>query len=520
MKLPNGARRPLVIALAVVIAVVAVMAFRATRRDSPAAAAPLETVERRDITVTIEATGTVEPVELIEVKSKASGQILRMPVQVGSQVAAGDLLVQIDPRDVQNQYDQALAALRAAQAKTAISRAQKKRSDDLFAQAVITADEHEAATLEDANAQAQIVTARTNLDLAKQRRDDATVRAPSAGTILSQPVASGQVIASATSSASGGTVLLTMADLGRIRLRALVSETDIGSVHPGQTANVSVEAFPQRSFEGVVEKIEPQAVVQQSVTMFPVLISIANDQRLLLPGMNGEVSMTVDRREDVLAVPIDAVRSAREVLVVAKDLGLDPDSVQAQVARQIAARGSARIALRAGGDSAGGASRTWGSGRGGEGADSLRGRGGRGRRRGGLAADSTGALRSGAVGGRRGVTVTGASTPAATGDGAGTGGWTGGGGAAGRASRAQVVLVKTEKGLVPRVVRLGLSDFDYAEVLNGLEPGEQVALLSVTEAQAQRSQTQDRIRQRMGSGLPGTQGGGGGGGSGQRGGGR
>lgn len=469
MKLPKGARRLLIITLAVVLAIVVITAFRTLGRRTPATTAPVEAVERRDITVTIEATGTVEPVDLVEVKSKASGQILRMPVEVGSRVAAGDLLAQIDPRDVQNQYAQALAALRAAEAKTAISRAQKKRADDLFAQAVITADEHEAATLDDANAQAQIVTARANLDLAKQRRDDATVRAPIAGTILSQPVASGQVIASATSSVSGGTALLTMADLGRIRLRALVSETDIGSVRPGQMANVSVEAFPQRTFQGVVEKVEPQAVVQQSVTMFPVLISIPNDQRLLLPGMNGEVSMTVDHHENVLAVPLDAVRSAREVLVVAEGLGLDPDSVQAQVARQVAARTAGRATLRAGADSAG-ARRAW-SGRRGEGADSIRARGGWSRRR-ASSADSTG-----------------------------------GTGAGGRSTRAQVVLVKTERGLEPRVVRLGLSDFDYAEVLSGLEAGEQVALLSVTEAQAQRSQTQNQIRQRMGTGLPGTQGG-------------
>src|SRR5258705_9737206 len=174
--------------------------------------------------------------------------------------------------------------MRAAQWKSDISKSQKSRADQLFKEGIITAPELEAATLDLANSQSALVKARTDLDIARQRRDDATVRAPIAGTVLAQPVAVGQVIASATSSVSGGTTLLQMADLSRIRMRAMVAETDIGSVRAGQTATVTVDAFPQRPFTATVEKIEPQAVVTQSVTNFPVLISISNEQGLLLPG--------------------------------------------------------------------------------------------------------------------------------------------------------------------------------------------------------------------------------------------
>ena len=80
-----------------------------------------------------------------------------------------------------------------------------------------------------------------------------------------------------------------MADLGVVRIRALFNETDIGNVHPGEPANVTVDAYPDRRFGGVVEKIEPQAVVQQNVTMFPVLVNLENGEGLLRPGMNGEV---------------------------------------------------------------------------------------------------------------------------------------------------------------------------------------------------------------------------------------
>jgi len=223
-------------------------------------------------------------------------------------VKPGDLLAQVDTRDVQNQYNQALADVRAAEARLAVSTAQNRRADEMFRARVITAQEHEASTLDFANAQAQVVRARASLDLAKQRLEDATVTAPVAGTVIEKTVSLGQVITSATGTFGGGTTLLKMADLNRVRVRALFNETDIGQVRPAQPATVVVDAYPDRRFAGLVEKIEPQAVVQQGVTMFPVLVTLDNREGLLKPGMNGEVSVLIDERVNVLAVPNDAVR--------------------------------------------------------------------------------------------------------------------------------------------------------------------------------------------------------------------
>ena len=142
------------------------------------AAVTVEAVSRRDIAQTVEATGTVEPIEIVEIKSKASGQILRMPVEVGSVVKAGDLLAQIDAVNVQNQYDEAYAALKAAQASLDISKAQAKRADELFSREVITTDQHESATLAYANAQSGLARAHSALEIARQALKDATVRAP------------------------------------------------------------------------------------------------------------------------------------------------------------------------------------------------------------------------------------------------------------------------------------------------------------------------------------------------------
>jgi len=515
----NRKMRPAVtLAGIALLAAGAVWQVRSHRANDPADAVVAEAVERHDIALTIEASGTIEPVDPVEVKSKASGTITIMPVSVGSKVKAGDLMVQIDTRDVRNQYDQALAALNAAEAKVQVSQGQKTRSDELFSRGVITADEHDAAQLDLVNAQAALVTARTNLDLAKQRLDDATVRAPVAGTVLSAPVSAGQVISSATSSVSGGTTLLTMADLDSIRMRALVAETDLGQVRPGQHATVTVDAYPDRTFEGTVEKIEPQAVIQQSVTNFPVLVSLVNENDALLPGMNGEVSLIVDHRNGVPAVPVDAVRSLREALVLAPTLGLNADSVRTRLMRSLptgamgdggghwrdstaAGRWRGRDSLLAGGRPA------WG--------DSARARHGH---------HGFGGGRGNGGAGWRGPESANAAAgmPGGTG-GPGGGGWGGGdpgagGGGMRRPDRAQVVFVKTATGIEPRLVKLGLSDFDWSEVISGVKEGEAVVQLGIAQAQASRTQQQTQIRQRVGT-MPGGIGGGGGGGGGGAGGG-
>jgi HlyD family secretion protein len=106
-----------------------------------------------------------------------------------------------------------------------------------------------------------------------------------------------------------------------VRIRALFNETDIGNLHPGQPANVQVDAYPDRRFGGVVEKIEPQAVVQQNVTMFPVLVNLQNAEALLKPGMNGQVSVLIDERDNVVAIPNDAIKNPREAVATGALLG-------------------------------------------------------------------------------------------------------------------------------------------------------------------------------------------------------
>jgi HlyD family secretion protein len=496
-------------------------------------------VTKRDIVVNAEASGTVEPINVIEVKSKASGQITRMPVETGSQVKPGDLLVQVDTRDVRNQYNQALADLRAAESRQEVSRSQRRRSEELFQQRIVTAQERETAQLDYANAEAAVVRARANLDIAQQRLEEAEVRAPVAGTVIEKSVSLGQVITSATGAFGGGTTLLKMADLDQVRVRAMVAESDIGQVQPGQSATVTVDAYPDRPFRGSVEKIEPQAVVQQSVTMFPVLVSVSNRERLLMPGMNGEVAILVSQRNDVLALPNEATRSPREVAAAATALGLDPEKASQQLREQMGGRD--------GGAPANGVAPTSGAGqtpgRPGLVAEAQAAQPAQGRQslpevsaeqcrqvQSALAARPAARsrldslrqrMRSGEMDMQQGRTamqalwselgVDGSVARAclmrqrqADGPVMQEGAPEVPSGGRGRA-RTALVFVSKNGTFEPRIVRLGISNYDYSEVLSGVEDGEEVALLAAAALQQQRQQNIDRIRGMTGGGVPGMQ---------------
>jgi HlyD family secretion protein len=289
-------------------------------------------VARRDIVVSAEANGSIQPIQIVDVKSRASGQILEMRAETGDMVHRGDTLVKVDRRDPTTSFNQAQADLEVAQAQAANAAAQKRRADEMFAAGVLSEQDHDNASLADANARAQLVRAQAGLQSAQDALTDCNVLAPVDGTILTKKVEAGAVITSAVRDVSGGTVLLQMADLSTVQVSALVDETDIGKVQPGMATTITVDAYPNRPFQGSVLKIEPQSTVSQNVTMFPVLIQIPNPGGLLRPGMNAEVAIQIGQRQNVLAIPTSALRTERDVASAAQVLGLDPKAVDRALA--------------------------------------------------------------------------------------------------------------------------------------------------------------------------------------------
>src|SRR5690606_28235201 len=288
-----------------------------------------EPVTVRDIQVSVEASGVIEPVRTVEVKSKASGEILSVHADTGDVVEMGQLLVEVDKRTPRNQLAEAEASLKAARARRQIAETSMRRAQRLFESGTLTETDFEQSQLEDANAEAVVVGPEVALENARIAMSDTGVRAPITGTIIERHIEPGAVISSPTQAVSDGTVLMKMADLSVVQVRALVDETDIGKIRPGMEARVVVAAYPNQPFDGSVQKIEPQAIVEQDVTMFAVLIGLDNAHGLLRPGMNAEVSIEIASRESVTAVPTAALRALKDIQTTAAMLGMRPEEIHA-----------------------------------------------------------------------------------------------------------------------------------------------------------------------------------------------
>lgn len=415
-------------------------------------------VKKQDIEVTASATGVIRPVRVVEVKSKASGEIVALPVESGDYVAAGTVLAKLYPRDAQNQFAQATAEVEAARARLASADSELRRATSLRDAQLLPETDYETRRLETINARAQLVRAQTTLDIAAERLRETTVIAPVAGRIIEKNVELGNVVSSAVSQVSGGTTLMKMADLREVELRALVDETDIGRVHPGQEVRIRVDAFPGQMFRGVILKIEPQAVVEQNVTMFPVLVRIPNVEEILRPGMNAEVDIFIAKYDDVLAVPNEAIKTLRDAMSAAAVVGLTPEQV--------------REAL-GGSDQSGG--RQQGGGQRPPGAPSE------GQRQGG--------------GPRRAApTVVGGASPLQSG--------------AQTRGEAGIVFKLVNNEPVPARIATGVSNWDFTQVLSGLNPGDTVIILP--SSSLLRQQEEFRNRMRGVSSVPGMGGSGGG----------
>ena len=474
----------------------------ACRKAQPAPLYEKVPVTRRDIVVTASASGTIQPILTLSVKSKASGEIIEMPVQTGDDVKKGQLLAKIDPRIPRNDLTQAEANLAVAKAQFDNAVAQLKRSETLYQTQSIAQTDYDAAKLTYATAQSAVVNAEANLQTAKDAMEDTQLRAPGAGTVLELDAVLGTVISSPTRDVGGGTVILKMANLDTVQVEALVDETDVGKVQAGIPVTITVDAYPNRQFDGSVLKIEPQAQVNQNVTMFPVLVNILNPGHLLKPGMNTEVEIHIGQRQGVLAVPNAALRTPRDVTSAAQVLGIDPQAVQQQLAQ-------AEPPRAADGDTADGGKL--------HAAETKPGTGGAG------ATFTTPSGRTITL--PPGVTpeqvraafakrMSGADlTPAEQAllaqlrsqfQGGGGAGGTGGvrqgrGGGAGR------FIVFTLRGgkIVAAPIRTGLTDQDYIEVTSGITEGDTVLVLpSASLVQAQQ-QFRQRFQNVTGGGLPG-----------------
>jgi len=328
-------------------------------------------VSRGTILQSVEATGNVTPNLNVEIKCKASGEIISLPYNVSDEVKKGDLLLELDPEDEERNVSKAKvslsstragykktkrsleiaekelelarrkaeASLEAARIKAEDAASKAERVKYLYERKLASKEEYETAITsavqaETSYTQAQIAmeeigtqeaslelkrqdleisessveSSEISLDIAEQRLDDTRIYAPIDGVITSLDVQTGQIISSGISNVGGGTTVMVISDLSRIFILASVDESDIGKVQPGQRVDITADAFPDERFSGKVERVAQKGVTVSSVVTFEVEIEVlSKNKNLLKPEMSANVEIIVANRENVLVLPTEAL---------------------------------------------------------------------------------------------------------------------------------------------------------------------------------------------------------------------
>ncbi|MBI5787589.1 MAG: efflux RND transporter periplasmic adaptor subunit [Candidatus Schekmanbacteria bacterium] len=337
-------------------------------------------VKRGDLKVVVEATGRVIPEQEVEIKCKASGEIIKLPVDVSDMVKKGDLLLQLDPDDEERSVKQAEvtlagsearlsqsklnlkiaerdlaserirseADLKSAEAKLKETAAKLARAQQLFEKKMISSAELDtiqsgqaqaAADLENARARiddlktkeveinskredieiavAQVESDQLSLSDARERLKDTKVAAPIDGVVSGKNVQIGQIIASGISNVGGGTTVLSLADLSRIYVLVAVDESDIGKIVNGQPAQIMVDAHPDTIFRGQVMRVATKGTITANVVTFEVKVEVTGEnKRLLMPEMTANVEIAADQKHAVLLVPVAAIERRQQNQIV------------------------------------------------------------------------------------------------------------------------------------------------------------------------------------------------------------
>ena len=293
-----------IIAPVVVLLVVLFLIFGTGNDDSEAKYLTAE-AEKGDIRIFVTATGTAEAVTTVLVGSQVSGTISALYVDFNDRVTKGQTIAQLDPTFLRAQVSQVQADLEKATASVSLSQKEYDRALSLFKKAMISESERDLALTNHELALAQEKSARANLERARTNLNYATIVSPIDGVVISRDVDVGQTVAA---SLQAPTLFTIANDLAEMQIETSIDEADIGRIKEGQQAVFTVDAFPERTFQGIVSQVRLSPEIVQNVVTYDVIIQASNPDLLLKPGMTANVTVLVDERENVLKVPAGALR--------------------------------------------------------------------------------------------------------------------------------------------------------------------------------------------------------------------
>jgi HlyD family secretion protein len=262
-------------------------------------------VARGEISQMVTASGTLNPVVLVNVGTQVSGTVKKLHADFNSTVAAGQVLLELDPTLFRAAVEQSSGAVATAEAALRLTRANEARIRQLFEQEYVSRLELDQSVQAREAAEAQLRTARGQLARDQANLGFAVIRSPVSGVVVSRQVDVGQTVAA---SFQTPTLFRIAQDLTRMQIDTNVAEADIGRVKLGMPVRFTVDAFPGRRFEGQVAQIRLDPSVQQNVVSYDVVVAVANEDKALMPGMTAYITAEVDRRADALLLPSAALR--------------------------------------------------------------------------------------------------------------------------------------------------------------------------------------------------------------------
>ena len=289
----------------VLLAAVAGASWRFKGHDNGGPRYTTEKVERGDLTQSVTATGTLNPVVNVTVGSQVSGRICKLYVDYNSIVKSNQVIAEIDPATYEAAVEQAKADLANGRANAELQRVEAKRSSELFKDKLISSSDYDTAnaTLHEADATVEIKeallhTAEANLGYCK-------IVSPVDGVVISRAVELGQTVAS---SFSTPTLFQIANDLTKMQIDAAVDEADIGGVKQGESVDFTVDAYPNRTFHGVITQVRNAPTTVNNVVTYDTVIGVTNSDYSLKPGMTASVSIVAAQHHHVVEIPNAALR--------------------------------------------------------------------------------------------------------------------------------------------------------------------------------------------------------------------
>lgn len=272
-------------------------------------------VSRRDIGSSVFATGIIKPMVGAEVRvgSRVSGLVKNLYANVGDYVKKGQTIAELEPSELAAKYNQSLAAVNNARANFEYAKLDFERQKSLHKQNFISQNQLDLAEKTFEINKAQLEQAQANLDFAKVQLDYTKITAPISGIVASISTQEGETVAASFSAPT----FVTIIDLERLEVWAYVDETDIGRIKENQNATFAVDTYSDTDFEGIVTAIYPKAVIQDNVVNYVATLKITDfKEKILRPEMTTSVTIYLERKENVLTVPNNAIKREQGKTVV------------------------------------------------------------------------------------------------------------------------------------------------------------------------------------------------------------